>query len=317
MAPEHDIAAEVVRAEAAAWLVRLQQANRDAATESAFKEWMRDPAHARAFAHATAVWEIIPGAARVGKTTAPPARGGVSRLLPTLVMAGLAVTIIVGGLAAYLTRNPVYTTKVGEMETVTLSDGTRVALNTDSKLVVAYTRAERRLRLERGEAMFEVTKNPQRPLVVQAGQEQVRALGTTFTVRRDREKLAVVLLEGRVEVGRRVAGRSQVSRVAVLAPGQRLTVRSDAGAAVDYPKIETAIAWRRGELMFDGAPLLDAVAELNRYGGAQVQVGDPTLAALHVSGVFQTHDPAEFALAIAELHHLRVVRDGDTLVLWR
>jgi transmembrane sensor len=225
--------------------------------------------------------------------------------------------VIGAGLTAFLIRDPVYATKAGEQQIVTLTDGTRVALNTNSKLVVAFTKAERRVRLGRGEAMFEVTKNPHRPFIVEAGEEQVRVLGTTFTVRNDGQKVAVVLVEGRVEVTRQNPSQPKPVRVAVLSPGERLTVRADAGAAVDRPKVETVTAWRRGEVMFDETSLLDAAGELNRYGATQVMVGDPTLASLHISGVFQTHDPTEFAEAAAELHGLQVDREGNRLVLRR
>jgi transmembrane sensor len=142
-------------------------------------------------------------------------------------------------------------------------------------------------------------------------------LGTTFTVRNDGRKVAVVLVEGRVEVTRQTPRQKKAVPVTVLAPGERLTVRADAGAAIDHPRVEAVTAWRRGEVMFDGASLIDAAAEFNRYGGTQVQVGDPALAALRLSGVFQTHDPAEFARVAAELYDLQVDREGDRLVLRR
>jgi transmembrane sensor len=322
MSRDNEIIAEVTLAEAAAWLTRLQAPDRTAATEAAFQDWLREPAHERAFARATDAWEIIPGAARLGEALAAtdrmaPARRRGSRRLAMAIAASVVLAVVVGGTGAWLARDPVYTTRVGEQQVFTLSDGSRVALNTGSHLVVDFTKAERRVRLERGEAMFEVTKNPDRPFIVQAGEERVRVLGTTFTVRNDGRKVAVVLVEGRVEVTRETPRQSRPAPVAVLAPGERLTVRADAGAAIDRPRVEAVTAWRRGEVMFDATPLLDAAAELNRYGGTQVQVGDPTLASLRLSGVFQTHDPTEFARVAAELYDLHADREGDRIVLRR
>lgn len=320
MSRDKEIIAEVTLAEAAAWLARLQRPDRTPATEAAFQAWLREPAHGRAFARATDSWEVIPGAARPGSADPGPRgsqRGMRGRIGLGLLAASVALALMGGVVTAYLTRDPVYATRVGEQQVVTLSDGTRVALNTDSHLIVDFTEAERRVNLVRGEAMFEVTKNPSRPFVVQAGEQRVRVVGTTFTVRNDGQKVAVVLVEGRVEVTRQAPNQAKPVPVAVLTPGERLTLRTDAGAAVDRPRLEAVTAWRRGEAIFDETSLLDAVAELNRYGGTQVQVGDPELASLRLSGVFQTHDPVEFARAAAELYGLRVEHEGDRLVLRR
>lgn len=315
MSRDNEIIAEVTLAEAAAWLTRLQRPGRTPALEAAFQEWLSEPAHERAFARATDAWEIIPGAARLGDAgrSARPWRD-LGRAGVALAAACVAVTVAVG---AWLARDPVYATDVGEQQVFTLSDGSRVALNTGSHLVVDFSEGERRVRLERGEAMFEVTKNPDRPFVVEAGEERVRVLGTTFTVRKDGQKVAVTLVEGRVEVTRQPPRQPKAQPVAVLAPGQRLTVRPDAGSAIDTPRVEAVTAWRRGEVMFDETPLIDAAAEINRYGGAPVEIGDPSLASLRLSGVFQTHDGAEFARAAAELHDLRVDHEGGRIVLRR
>jgi transmembrane sensor len=279
-------------------------------TEAAFKAWVADPAHARAFARVTETWEVIPGAER-------PAPTAWRRRMPALAAACLALAVAVAGLAAWTLHDPVYTTEVGQQQSVRLSDGTRATLNTDTRLVVDYRDNERRVRLDRGEAIFEVAKNPRRPFIVAAGADEVRALGTTFVVRKDRTRLAVTLIEGRVEVRQRAAGRPAPTKIAILAPGERLTVRADEPAAVDRPKVEAATAWRRGELMFDDASLADAVAELNRYGGEPVTFGDPRVGGLRVSGVFKAGDPEEFARVVAELHGLRLRQGDGEIVLSR
>jgi transmembrane sensor len=103
----------------------------------------------------------------------------------------------------------------------------------------------------------------------------------------------------------------------VLAPGERLTAASDRLAAIDRPSLEAATAWRRGQAIFEDAPLAEAVAEVNRYGGPHIVIDDPRVASLRVSGVFATNDTAEFAQAIATLHGLRVERDEGDLRIAR
>jgi transmembrane sensor len=296
---------DVVEAEAAAWLARLQGPYRSESSEVAFRAWLKsDPAHEDAFERATEIWDMLPGmdlpAVDRRLDTArdeAEAADAHSRRGVLAMAAGVAALLGVGGSYAFLSRPPVHETVVGEQQVVMLEDGTRVSLNTDSKLAVLYSDGERRVRLDRGEAMFEVMKDPARPFIVDADEQHVRALGTTFIVRRDVDRTAVTLLEGKVEV----TGPSSVKggRIALLTPGERVTVNPAAGAALDRPSVEAVSAWRRGEVVFEDTSLLQAAEELNRYSEDNLVVADPSLASLRISGVFATKDLAEVARAIA------------------
>jgi transmembrane sensor len=205
---------------------------------------------------------------------------------------------------------------VGEQQTVRLSDGTRLTLNTDSRVVIRFSAGQRRVALLKGEAMFEVAKNPHRPFIVLASGEEVRALGTVFLVRKDAADVKVTLVEGKVSVT--APGKSERRLVAVLAPGQRLTLRDQAAAAaIDRPKLDAVTAWRRGQVMFDDVSLREAAAELNRYGGRRILVGDPSLDGLKISGVFSTSDPEAFAAAASQLLGLSVRSDAHGMILER
>lgn len=312
-----DIHEDLVLAEASAWLTRLQGSARTPAAEQAFKAWLaEDQAHARAFARVTHTWDIIPGAASYGNRAinpkAPRRRG--QQLFAAA--ASIALLIMVAGV--YVLRDPVYRTAIGEQKAITLDDGSRITLNTNTQLVVSYSKTERHIRLERGEAMFEVAKNPKRPFIVAAGGEQVRALGTTFLVRNDADQLAVLLIEGRVEVSESTSSHSDESskKAVTLAPGERLAMSAPGAKPVlDHPNVDEATAWRQGEVIFDNTTLADAATELNRYGSTRLRLDDPALARLRVSGVFATRDPVEFANAVAKLHDLNVIPTADGVVL--
>lgn len=304
-----------VDAEAAAWLARLQGPHRSRDTDAALQAWLKaDPAHEEAFGRATEIWDLLPGTAL--RATPPAAPERRPRRLALAMAAAVLLLLSIGGGYALLSRPPVYETAVGGQQVAILDDGTRVSLNTNSRISILYTDGERRVRLDRGEAMFEVAHNAARPFIVESGDEQVRALGTTFVVRRDGEaRMAVTLIEGRVEVSGR--GRTTPARIAVLTPGQRVTVTPTAGAALDRPSVEAVTAWRRGEVMFEDATLLDAAQELNRYDDEHLVIADPSLASLRISGVFATGDMEEVARAIAQLHHLRARREGGEVRLTR
>src|SRR3569833_3065681 len=159
-----DMPADVVIAEASAWLVRLNSPQKSSTDQAAFQEWLRaDSAHVRAYELAAQMWAMIPRAARLNAKN-PGAWPG-ARII-ALAAAACAAVIAVTWFVMLARMAPSYETAVGEQRTLILSDGTKVTLNTNSALTVRYTRSERRTYLNRGEAMFEVAKNPRRPFLV-------------------------------------------------------------------------------------------------------------------------------------------------------
>ena len=298
-----------LNAEASAWLARLHGPQGGDA-EGALQDWLKaDPAHQEAFERATELWDILPGAAGFD---AEPRRSTSRRFVPLAIAASLAVLAGAGAMTAFLNQPLSFDTRTGEQRTAALDDGSRISLNTDSHVTVKFARDERAVSLERGEAIFDVAHDAARPFIVRAGDERIKALGTSFVVRRDGDRVRVTLLSGKVEVARE-GERSRV--LAVLAPGERVSATPDTVPVLDRPSLDAITAWRRGELRFRDTPLSEAVAEVNRYGRQRVIVNDARLASLPISGVFATDDPAEFAAAVAQLHGLRVQREGEAVLL--
>jgi transmembrane sensor len=308
-------------AEAAAWIARLESDDRNGSTDAGLQDWLRaDPSHAAAFERATELWAMLPGAALCSGASADLRRSPRPRIRVMQPFYALAASVLlllsVGAGWWLVTRPDGYATRLGEQKVATLEDGSRIALNTDSEVEVRYTADARRVELDRGEAMFEVTPNHARPFIVTAGDRQVRALGTSFIVRRTAAGMVVTLIEGKVSVTD-IRPAKAVARATILTPGERLTATGDAPPMIDQPAIDAVTAWRRGQAVFTDTPLSAAVAELNRYGGPHIAVDDPHLAALRISGIFATNDTSEFAAAIAALHGLRVERTGNSLRIVR
>jgi transmembrane sensor len=320
---------EDAHADAAAWLVKLQGNARSTDLESAFRDWLEaDPLHQEAFDKATEIWELLPGIAALHRLDRandnPPPVYKPKIRIGAMVAAALVLAPLAAGYA-WFNRDPVYLTETGEQRTATLSDGTHIALNTNSKLTVIYSHGFRRIRLDRGEAMFDVTHDPSRPFVVQVGNDQVRALGTAFVIRRGGTTAAVTLLRGRVEISRK-ADTNQASpfhaspaaqKLAVLVPGERALIGGDATVVLDHPQLEAVTAWRHGEVLFSNTRLADAAQELARYGGPNVVMASQSIADMRISGVFSTDKPEEFAEAVAELHGLHVEQQDGTISLAR
>lgn len=295
-----------VRAEAAAWVARLQSPERDAETERAFRRWFEsDPAHATAFNKATDIWQAIGGAA---------APADARRPLPLRALAAaMVVAVVASGAAFGLLRDPAYATKVGEQRTVRLSDGSRIVLNTGTRVVVDYSQGERRVRLVRGEALFDVARNPARPFIVRAEGQEVRALGTSFVVRDDGRTVAVTLLEGKVAVTR--AKASAQAPPVVLSPGERASIDGAAPARVDRPRLEAVTAWRSGQILFDGTPLSQAVAEMNRYSPTPLELETGRIGALRVSGIFKAGELDAFARTVSAQYDLALIQQPDRMLL--
>lgn len=222
--------------------------------------------------------------------------------------ASIAALAIALGSALWLYDPNAHTTGLGERQTVTLDDGSTVTLNTDTRIEVDFDEGIRHLALVRGEALFDVNKDPERPFLVSAGDSRVMALGTRFQVRRNAEQVEVTLLEGRVRVEKTAPRRlttnnSPLPRMPepiLLEPGERITI-AKAGENVVRKKIadeETVLSWTSGRLIFRSTPLVEAVAEVNRYARTKIRIADARLRDLPISGTFVTGDSEILAAAL-------------------
>jgi transmembrane sensor len=316
----HVRSSDRLKAEAAAWLARIHSDDGEA-FRPALDAWLaEDPAHAAAFAHAQEVWAILPRATAQLEPRAPTAAARSVRHVPArAVVAALAACFVVGlaGVAWLLQSQDAYVTRPGEQKVAMLEDGSRIALNTDTRLGVRFEEGRRHVTLDRGEAMFEVASDAGRPFVVIAGDTRVQAIGTTFIVKRTADDVSVILIEGRVAVTHdRSAETGRAARPVMLGPGEKLIEPAGGPIWVEPTSIDAATAWRRGQTVFDDTPLGAAVAELNRYGGPTIVIEDPRIAALPISGVYATN-AADFAEAAAALHGLKLEREGEDLYIRR
>jgi transmembrane sensor len=244
-------------------------------------------------------------------------------VLATLAVAVLAITGTV-----YWLHSDVTTTGIGEFRTLALEDGTRVHMNADTRLIVRYGKALRQVQLVSGEALFEVTHNPERPFIVTVNGHRIRDIGTEFDVLSERNRLAVTLLQGKVTVssvtGGAVSsprpslpvGTLSVRRQAImLSPGERLTFTADQMPQIDRPSLDLVTAWERGQVVLDDTPLAEAVAEMNRYSSRRIVISS-TMHSIRVSGVFEAGDSASFAAAVAREYDLNEsTRSGGDIVL--
>lgn len=301
------------KAEAAAWLVRLHADDRSDADEGAFRVWLdARPENARAFEAVTTLWDTADGLRAVQNARSRAAL----RLRRRTVLASLgALTASGAGFAVWdVAYAGVYETDIGEQKHVTLSDGTEVFLDTDTRIRERYTSSLRAVELDRGRADFRVKPDADRPFVVEAAGERILADRTTLDVRRDGNDVSVVLLEGRATV---LAKAPAATRRVVLARGQRAIVAANIVVQVDRPNLAPLVAWQTGQAIFESDTLAAAAAEMNRYSTTRLVVDDPLVAKLKLSGVYRVGDNEAFAHSVAHLLPVMVERDADHITLVR
>jgi len=202
-----------------------------------------------------------------------------------------------------------YETEVGGRKVVVLSDGSTITLNTNTLLDIRFDEHFRRLVLNRGEAYFEVAKNPDRPFIVYAGDGQTTAVGTSFSVYRRQDVVEVTVTEGKVTVQSDRAildalpaspmndalsgGGSAIT--AVLVQSGQVAIYDDDKiiapvATVEPPVMVRKLIWQQGMLGFEAEPLEDVIAEFSRYSQLEIIIADDQLKAVKVDGYFKSDD---------------------------
>jgi transmembrane sensor len=203
--------------------------------------------------------------------------------------------------------------------TLALDDGSRIVLDRNSRLRVAFTNSDRDVELLDGQARFEAAKDAHRPFRVRTKSAEVVAIGTMFDVATLPMRTTVTLIEGRVNV-RTITGTPQgESRVEALTPGQQLGITGD-GQLLDKKmvQVENVTAWQRGTIVIDDAPLPEALAAMNHYSMTHIVVLDPTLQSRRVSGTFRIGDVETETIALRRYFGLHETsRSGREIVLER
>lgn len=281
-------------------------------TMPSLETWRSAPFFKRALRDA----ESLPHQAQAA--TARSARG---RWRATAWAAGVIVCVALGS-SWYSNRNT-YSTEIGATRAVPLPEGSKVTLNTASHIRVDLEDTQRTIELEQGEAYFEVARDEHRPFVVIAGKKRITALGTAFSVRRNTpDDVRVTVAKGRVSVVIDSAVARAESDTRISAP-----VELEAGSVAEADRkkvsvlkrplaeIEEALSWRSGFLVFHNTPLIDAVAEFNRYHTRQVVIQDPSLAAIPVSGNFRAGNFDAFTRLLQVGFQIQITEQDDRILL--
>ena len=295
--PQKTSAAHDVRARAAEWLERRVGDDWSDKDQADLDTWLAESATNKvAYMRVSAAWNkadrIIVLKAPAFRSAAVAPRKGIFLTSFRAAAALIAVSAIGIGAAQYL-ANPdgtVYSTSVGGHKTITLSDGTRIELNTGTTLRIALNDDRRSVVLDNGEAFFQVTHNASRPFVVTVGNHRVTDIGTEFVVRRDASDVKVSLVEGRAQFER--TDGIGTTKPAVLTPGDVVVATANTFTVTRQPvrELNETLAWRHGALIFFHTSLAAAAEEINRYNEKKVVIADTDAARLRINGTFPAND---------------------------
>lgn len=336
-----------VQTVAADWVARRHAGLRPD-EEAELQHWLKtDPIHAEALAEHAAAWALVnrprlAGQADLIRAALAARQARTSRRRRWF--AGFATAGLAAAAALVLIFTPARVERAPSSPTIAvrpniqvLPDGSRVELGSAAEIAVDFTAAERGVRLVRGEALFEVTKNPARPFIVSVDGVRVRAVGTAFSVRYAPGQVDVLVTEGKVQVRSAApdvsAARPATQGVnapvetdpteALLGAGQRAVVSLEPSAnggrvqvvTLSATEIAQALAWRGRRVEFTDTPLAEAVQIFNQRNRVQLLIADPVLKGRCITGIFWSDDPDGFIRLLESGVDVRAERSSDQIVL--
>jgi transmembrane sensor len=306
--------------QAALWAARLDGSTLTAEDRAALDAWLAENVTHRTllsqYCQFSADLEqqlpalVAAGAITLPKVPAVPATRAWRKWGSGLALAAAAALAVMLWLGRTPTQAENLATPMAQRQTVTLADGSRVELNAQTSLRIEIDRKERRVRLAAGEAFFAVRKDPSRPFLVETPAGSVQVTGTRFDVRAETPAaFEVTVVEGTVQARPSDAGGGTGAPVSLTA-GDQLTAGPD-GVSVhplSAAALDDVLAWRHGQIVFDGVPLREALARFARYHGRGITV-TPAAAGLRVGGRFSLDDLDGFLASLEAVLPVRVTRN--------
>jgi len=321
-----------IRAHARGWLAWVDAGHKCPQKQKQFEDWLcADPRHRATYIRLEQSWRRADQLSRLlSENRAAYDPGIADRLFwklwhqPQRMVAGAAtLTVVAIAVAVVLTgqRTPQwqdFSSALGAVRTVPLSDGSKIVLNTQTKIQVRLTSAGSYVRIVQGEALFEVNGVPNKPFTVEVGRAKLKVLGTKFSVRlNENSEIDVLMSAGRVKV--------EGPKEDVLEVGDEALFR-DSSVQIRHPgktAVEHRLAWINGEIIFDGVTLEEAILEMNRYNSWQIKVADARTGALRVGGSYKTTAPRDFVTTLEKAFEIQAIystgqgSDGGVILLKR
>jgi len=207
-----------------------------------------------------------------------------------------------------------YASGPDKLREVALVDGSRVTLDRNSAIAIAFDGQARHVDLLSGNAFFDVAPDPQRPFRVTAQGGVSEAVGTAYAVEQRPQGVRVTVTEGRVAVS--AEGRQEKPRL--LGANESLTYGPDGRFAQQVRQADSqTLAWRDGKVIFVARPLAEALAVLQHYHPGRIVLATSRQDLRPVTGVIDLDRLDEGLAALAATHDLSLLQVTPFLTVLR
>ena len=208
----------------------------------------------------------------------------------------------------------------GAMQSLALADGTLIQLDRHSSIDVHFDRHYRRIEVQRGHALFDVGKDPVRPMLVDVGGHILQDIGTVFDVKRAASGDTLTVISGRVRVldaqpattkddGLLLPGAA----IADLTAGQQIELDAGGATPVQPVQIAQATAWLPAEISFQHETIATVARRFNAYTSTPLDIDDGAIAQKRISGVFHADNPQAFVAYLSSLPGVRIIHDAQRI----
>jgi transmembrane sensor len=325
-------ASQSLRKQAAKWFLRMRGAEPDHPQRGEFERWLlQHPRHAEEYHKVAEVWDDFDSTPKLESLAQAVLQQKLEQDIQRKKLAGRVVkaslVLVMGffSLFGYQSwRNwqaqPVMQlaqeSHIGQIISQQLPDGSTLTLSPNSALEVSYYRHQRIITLKHGEAIFEVSKDPQRPFIVNADSARITVLGTRFLVNRLDERVLVAVDHGHVQVESLTPAGQVLASPIYLTNDKMGEVRANQPATALSGHARDAFAFTQGKLIFDNAPLSEVAQTLSRYRHKPVlAVTSAKQQQAHISAVIKIAEMENFLAILPQMSHVRVVDNAQATQL--
>ena len=208
-----------------------------------------------------------------------------------------------------------------------LPDGSLMELRDGSEAFIRFEKGMRHVLLLSGEVHVSVTEDPERPFVVQAGTARFQAIGTSFDVSLEEDKVELLVTEGKVRINRLESDESAVAsslsgfyeeeilvnQHAILPLASRIS--TPIVKAISEDQVQEMTSWKSEILDFEATPLSEVILEFNRRNRDQLELADDSLGSLEIDGSFRSDHLPAFARLISISAGIQADRSESGVIL--
>tara|TARA_R110000744_G_scaffold15958_6_gene44232 strand:- start:1312 stop:2349 length:1038 start_codon:yes stop_codon:yes gene_type:complete len=322
--------------EASIWLVRLDNGNLSDQSRKELKTWLSaDKRHPVALKAMADVWDDMDEILMIIDNKDSSVKVSIWPILkpifkPVMLAASISFMALLlwVGMPNNVHKNS-YATLIGQQMDATFDDGSIIHLNTNTHIETEFTDNKRIIKLVKGEALFEVAHDPNRPFIVYAGDRLVQAIGTKFVVHLKSEDIQVTVTDGKVKMSKvalntTLTDINDLTNTAIqkddvyIIKGEKVVVTQDKAPTLTHIKAENMareLSWLNGKLIFVNEELSDVIEEINRYVEIEIVLDDSTLHDIPISGRFDLKDSDALIEAIELSFNMKSEHIGSNKVL--